>query len=180
MELACTVLRDLGCTLALREEICQLVRYHGRPPYLLEKSDPAKEVIGLSWTVSNQLLYLFARADTRGRETAEMNRPEDNLHLWKLMADENDCFDQPYAFAYEQARFLFYRGELSSLHYTPREDYSCNVTPKGAFSPFAEFAKDGHNRSLRDNLGKWTNLHRLRTPKLIQDETSLGSANDGL
>jgi predicted kinase len=56
-----------------------------------------------------------------------MSRPEDNLHLWKLLAEENGCFDAPYAFANDQTRFLFFRNELSSLHYSPREDYACTV-----------------------------------------------------
>jgi predicted kinase len=122
------VLRDLGCGLSVREEIVGLVRYHGRPPFLLEKAEPAIEVIRLSWLVNHRLLYLFALADTRGRRTREMSRPEENIHLWRLVADENGCFENPYHFSNERARFLFYRDALSSLHYVPHEDYSCTVT----------------------------------------------------
>ena len=128
MEIGRAELRDLGCDLATREEIAGLVRYHGRPPYLLEKPDPAKEIISLSWLVNHRLLYLFALADTRGRHAREMSRPEENLHLWKMVAEENDGFNKPYRFANDHARFLFYRDALSSLHYTPREDYRCAVT----------------------------------------------------
>ena len=128
MEIGRGVLRDLGCDLRLREEIAGLVRYHGRPPFLLEKSDPAHEIISLSWFVNHRLLYLFALADTRGRQTREMSRPEDNLHLWKMVAEENECFEKPFTFANDHARFLFYRDALSSLHYTPREEYRCTVT----------------------------------------------------
>jgi len=128
MKLSRTLLRELGCPLSVREEIAALVRFHGRPPYLLEKTEPAQEVITLSWLLNNRLLYLFALADTRGRKTREMARPEDNIHLWKMVAEENGCFDQPYNFANVHARFLFYRNQLSSLHYTPREDYRCTVT----------------------------------------------------
>jgi predicted kinase len=95
---------------------------------LLEKENPEREVITLSWLVNNSLLYLFALADTRGRQATEMNRPEENLHLWKLVAEERNCFHAPYAFANDQARFLFYRHQLSGLHYTPHEDYRCTVT----------------------------------------------------
>lgn len=56
-----------------------------------------------------------------------MARPEDTIHLWKLAAEENDCFHQPYPFANDHARFLFYRGPLSSLHYTPEEQYRRTV-----------------------------------------------------
>lgn len=128
MQIGRAVLRDLGCNLGIREEIAALVRYHGRPPYLLEKTNAAHEIISLSWLVNHRLLYLFALADTRGRRTREMSRPEENIHLWKMVAEENGCLDQPYAFANDHARFLFYREALSSLHYTPREEYRCTVT----------------------------------------------------
>ena len=128
VEICRTVLRELGCALAFREEVANLVRYHGRPAYLLEKPDPAREVISLSWAVDNRLLYSFALADTRGRRTAEMSRPEDDLQLWKMAAEEQECFGRPYRFVNDHARFLFFRDALSSLHYTPREDYRCTVT----------------------------------------------------
>jgi len=127
-EMARRALRELDCDLQTREEIVALVRYHGRPPYLLEKKSPEHEVIWLSWFVDNRLLYYFALADTRGRQTKEMTRPEENLHLWKVVADEQGCFGKRFNFANNHARFLFYRDQLSSLHYTPHEDYRCNVT----------------------------------------------------
>ena len=38
--LARQVLRELGCDLASREEISRMVRYHGRPVFLLERPEP--------------------------------------------------------------------------------------------------------------------------------------------
>jgi predicted kinase len=126
--LARGVLRELGCDLATREEIARLVRFHGRPAFLLERDDPAREVISLSWLVENRLLYWFALADNRGRTTDSTSRPEDNLHLWKLTAEECDCFERPYPFANEQARFLFYRKPDADRFYVPHEDYRVTVT----------------------------------------------------
>lgn len=123
-----SVLRDLGCDLTTREEIARLVRYHGRPAFLLERDEPTHEVVRLSWLVSNRLLYLFALADTRGRDTDSMTRPEENLHFWKLMAEESGCYDQPYPFATDHARFTFFRQREPNLHYVPHEDFSCTVT----------------------------------------------------
>lgn len=122
------VLRDLGCDLATREEIARLVRYHGRPAFLTERDEPSHEVVRLSWLVSNRLLYLFALADTRGRDTDSMTRPEENLHYWKLVAEESDCYDQPYPFANDHARFQFFRQREPNLHYVPHEDFACTVT----------------------------------------------------
>ena len=123
-----SVLRDLGCDLKTREWISQLVRYHGRPVFLGERDEPAHEVVRLSWLVNNRLLFLLALADTRGRETASMTRPEENLHFWKLMAEEHDCFDQPYPFATAHARFTFFRQPEPNLHYVPHEGFSSQVT----------------------------------------------------
>ena len=126
--LARSILRHLGCKLTTREEIARLVRFHGRPAFLLERTEPSNEVVSLSWLLSNKLLYLFALADTRGRTTVEMGRPEENLHLWRLVAEENGCFDRPYPFANDHARFLFYRQERTNLHYVPFEGHRCTVT----------------------------------------------------
>lgn len=126
--LARSVLRDLGCDFTTREEVARLVRFHGRPAFLLEKPEPNHELISLSWLVSNRLLYLFALADTRGRTTAEMGRPEEDVHLWKLIAEECGCLDVPYPFANDQARFLFYRQESPNPHYVPFEAHRGTVT----------------------------------------------------
>ncbi len=127
-QVARAVLRDLHCDLSTREEIARLVRYHGRPAFLLEREEPAHEVVRLSWLVNNRLLYLFAIADTRGRDTDSMSRPEENLHYWKLMAEEVDCFDKPYPFATDHARFTFFRQSSPNLHYVPHEQFACTVT----------------------------------------------------
>lgn len=126
--IARSVLRDLGCDLATREEIARLVRYHGRPVFLLEKDQPTHEVVRLSWLLNNRLLFLFALADTRGRDTDSMTRPEENLHYWKLTAEDADCYDQPYPFATDHARFTFFRQREPNLHYVPHENFACTVT----------------------------------------------------
>jgi HD domain len=118
------ILRDLGCDLTTREEIARLVRYHGRPAFLLERANPTHEVVRLSWLVNNRLLYLFALADTRGRDTDSMTRPEENLHFWKLAAEEAGCFERPYPFSSDHARFTFFRNPEPDLYYVPHEDFA--------------------------------------------------------
>lgn len=156
MEIARRVLRDLGCDVLIREEIANLVRYHGRPAHLLEKSDPGHEVIALSWLVNHRLLYVLAVADMRGRETTDTARPEENLGLWRLVAEENGCYDRPFAFANDHAGFLFYAGNLSSLHYVPREDYRCTVT---MMSGLPGAGKD-----------TWLRRHRAELPVVALDD----------
>lgn len=123
-----SVLRDLDCDLQTREEIARMVRNHGRPAFLTKREDPIHEVVRLSWLVKNELLYLFALADTRGRDTDSMSRPEESLEYWRLLAEEHDCYRQSYSFANDHARFLFLRQRDPDLSYVPYEEYSCDVT----------------------------------------------------
>lgn len=125
--LARSVLRDLRCDLATREQIARLVRFHGRPAFLFEKEKPELEVISLSWLVNHRLLYLFALADSRGRKT-NSGRAEDSIHYWQLLAEELNCLDQPYRFVHDHARFCFYRNDNPDLFYVPHEQYRCTVT----------------------------------------------------
>jgi len=160
--LARGVLRELGCELSLREEIARMVRYHGRPAFLLERSEPAHEVVRMSWYVSNKLLHLFAVADTRGRTTAETSRPEENVHLWKMLSEEQGCLDEPFAFGNDHARFLFFRTHDPNLHYVPHEEYSCTATVMSGLPGCGKDRWLAQNRSgvpvvslddLRDEMG---------------------------
>ena len=131
MRIARRTLMEIGCDFAIREQVCHLVLFNGRPPYLPAKERPELELAKLSWYVDHRLLYLFALADTRGRKcistgTAD-NRAEETLELWHMVALENNCLATPYPFANDHARFTFYRkGE--NLHYVPHEDYRCKMT----------------------------------------------------
>lgn len=187
--LARSVLREASCPLAIREQVARTVRFHGRPAFLLEKTEPAHEVVSLSWLVTNKLLFLFALADTRGRNTSETGRPEENLHLWKMVAEEHGCFDHPYPFANDQARFLFYRQREPDLHYVPHEEYRCTVT---MMSGLPGSGKDTWLRTNRpglpvvslddirseleidatDNQGEVAQLARERCRELLRARTS--------
>lgn len=122
------VLRQVDCDLETREEISRLVRYHGRPWFLLQRGDVRRELIAISQLLENRLLYLFSLADFRGRLCKDSERGEETLHYWKLIAEEIGCYDAPFAFANESARFEFFRKEDFDYSYVPYEDFSCHVT----------------------------------------------------
>ena len=123
-------LMKLGCPIDVREHICHLVLFHGRPPYLGSNRSAQDDVIRVSTFLRNRLLYLFALADTRGRICTSDDRtdPDEILELWKLESKEANCFEGPFDFANDHARFLYYRRQLDNLHYKPYEDYRCRMT----------------------------------------------------
>ncbi|QEG25261.1 AAA family ATPase [Mariniblastus fucicola] len=123
-------LMEIGCPLEIREHVCHLVLFHGRPPYLGSNRSAADDVIRVSTFLCNRMLYLFALADTRGRicTSSENGNPEEILELWKLESQELNCFDSHYEFSNDHARFLYYRSQLDNLHYQPFEDFRCRMT----------------------------------------------------
>lgn len=126
--LARRILRDLGCPLEMRELIASLVRYHGRPVFLMDKENPVHEIVKLSWLTENRLLHQFAIADSRGRDTDSQDRPEDNLTYFKLLAEEYECYGLSYPFKSHHARFTFFNRGNPDLNYVPHEKFRCMVT----------------------------------------------------
>jgi len=85
-----------------------------------------------------------------------MTRPEENLHYWKLQAEELDCFERPYPFVNDHARFSFFCQHQRNLHYVPHEDFSCQVT-----------VMCGLPGSGKDT---WLSTHRGELPVVSLDE----------
>lgn len=127
MRMARHVLNGLNMPYLLRERILRLIRYHSMPVHVLKKRDPVEHSIYHSHKVENHLLYYLALADNRGRVSSDIEETVTNLHLWKELCLENSCFDSPYPFTNDQARLLFYHKELTSLDYTPYEQYGSKV-----------------------------------------------------
>lgn len=165
--LARRVLRELECHVPTRERIARMVRFHGRPVFLMERKLPEHEVVRMSWLASNKLLHLFALADMRGRTTECSTRTEDDLTMWRMTAEETGCYDTPYPFANDHARFLFYRQQEPNLHYVPHEDYRCSVT-----------MMSGYPGSGKDT---WLATQRPGLPVVALDDirTELGAPSTG-
>jgi putative nucleotidyltransferase with HDIG domain len=104
-----------------REKICQLIRHHSYPFSIRFKDDPEAHTIWSSWLTDHKLLYILCKADALGRISTSASDLLSWLEYWKETAEKLSCFNSPYHFANEQARILFYRKKLNSLHYAPHE-----------------------------------------------------------
>lgn len=122
------IMRESDVPILLRERVVSLVRYHAAPAFILRRDDPTLAAIDLSWRADPRLLHMLAHADARGREGKSTQEYADRIALSQTIFEESGCFAQPFPFANDHARFLFFRRELSSVHYTPWEKYSCEVT----------------------------------------------------
>jgi predicted kinase len=100
-----------GTPLAIRQQVCALVRHHGLPANFMDKSDPRRAVIIAAETARCDLLCILARADACGRITTAPDDMPDRVALFGEFARECGCFAEPFGFASDHSRFCYYRTE---------------------------------------------------------------------
>lgn len=94
--------------LELREQICAIVRLHGKPIWWMSSKKPHRDAILYSQPVPNQLLYLFAKADMIGRISKDENDFLERIELYQELCKEADCWAKPYQFANEHSKFRYF------------------------------------------------------------------------
>lgn len=120
--------REIPTTFKVREQIAKLVRYHGLPPWAIQKKDARKEVIAASLAVNTELLYLLAKADVLGRISADGEEVLLRVELFKELCQEHECWGKARAFPSDYVRYWYLNKAESSPDYEPFDDLKCEVT----------------------------------------------------
>jgi predicted kinase len=111
----------------IREQIVQLVRFHGQPIWAIEKRDPARTVIETSLMVSTQLLSLLARADALGRKCNDQADLLYRIDLFEALCQEHDCWGKPKAFKTPNAQFQYFNYQRNGADFVPFDDFGATV-----------------------------------------------------
>ena len=112
---------------AIREQVVNLVRYHGLPLWAIEKPDPAKAVIEASMVVDTKRLSLLARADALGRVCSDQQDLLYRIDLFDALCQENDCWGKAREFASPNAKFQYFRKEDAYPDYLPFDVFGSTV-----------------------------------------------------
>jgi len=169
------ILSENKIQIETREQIVNLVRYHTTPPNLLKRNNPLYWALKLSCFVSPKLLFLLAKADGMGRISLDRDEFIERIELFCEFCKENKCFDHPFQFVNDHARFLYFRNELSSMSYHPYEDFSCQVTllagmPAAGKDFWIDSQKDGSPIISLDNIRKQLDIKATQNQgKVIQE-----------
>ncbi|NIG57643.1 AAA family ATPase [Chitinophaga sp. Cy-1792] len=110
---------EIKTPLLIREQIAKLVRYHGLPIWLFDKTDPVKALISASLEVDTRLLALLARADALGRICQDQADLLYRIDCFEALAREQHCWGQPRQFETTQAK----------MHYLTRHDAGPDYVP---------------------------------------------------
>lgn len=118
----------MGVDPGMREAICGIVRHHQVPFFLIEGDDPDRLALFVSHHARCDWLALVTEADARGRHCDDLPRLLDNVALFVEHCRELGCLTEPYAFASDHARFLYFRGRTRSRHAPAHDDTRSQVT----------------------------------------------------
>ncbi|GGD83184.1 hypothetical protein GCM10011514_54030 [Emticicia aquatilis] len=118
---------DIETPFFIREQIAKLVRYHGLPLWIFEKSDPQKTLLQVSLEVNTEWLTIFAKADVLGRICEDQSELLYRIELFKELCIENDCWGKPKAFYSNLAKFEYFMKEDKQPNYQPFDDYKSEV-----------------------------------------------------
>lgn len=94
-----------------RELVCNLVRNHMKPVYMMEHTNPRKEIIRMSLACPIRLLYTLKTADCSGCIMEKEDNWKEQLEFFKELAIELDCFDHEFKFYNDYSKFKFFQKE---------------------------------------------------------------------
>jgi predicted kinase len=160
--LARRILWSMGWPASRREPITALVRFHQVPYHLMDRSDAQRIAIRLSQTTCARELALLCEADVRGRTSGQLPAQLDNIALFREFCTELGCFEQPYAFASDHARAMYFHRSDRDPTWAAFDDTRARVTlmsglPASGKSTWAIRNADGAPvialDRIRDELG---------------------------
>jgi predicted kinase len=111
-----------------REAVARLVRSHGLPLWFLEKRDPQRAAIAASMSAQLDDVAMLAEADVGGRICADQQELLERIALFRTYCEEQGCLAQPYAFASDHSRFVYFRDLTKAPTYAAYDDTVCEVT----------------------------------------------------
>jgi predicted kinase len=112
----------------VREAVARLVRSHGLPLWFLEKRDPQRAVLAASMSARLDDVATLAEADVRGRLCVDQQGLLERVAFFRAYCEEQACLTQPYTFASDHSRFMYFRDPTKAPTYAAYDDTVCDVT----------------------------------------------------
>lgn len=133
-----------------REQIVNLVRFHGLPLWIMHKPDPQKALLEASLHVNTEWLALLAQADILGRICTDQAAMLERISFFEAYCREQQCWGQERSFVNALSRFRYFQQETgASPDYQPFDDTICEVVVLCGLPGM------GKDRYIRENFKDW-------------------------
>ncbi len=106
-------------TIALREAVCLLIRWHMRPMHIFEWEDPARALRRmasageLTSAFTLEKLAVLAEADIRGRGCPDRAERLEDIALFRALAEEAGCLRGPFPCPDPYSRWAYLAGRTA-------------------------------------------------------------------
>lgn len=135
--------KEFGCPLDIREQICKIVKYHGKP--LHEVSD--KTMHNISWQVHPKFLAMIAKADILGRTCTDAEEHLERIEYFLMQAEELGILDGPRKLPSRLAEYEFLKN--GNTYYEPFDESKFEVVMMSAI------AGSGKDTYIKNHLSDW-------------------------
>lgn len=111
-----------------RQAVVRLVRHHGLPLWFWDKPEPEKRLLKTAMGLNLRHLAMLSQADAQGRICQDPEDLQTRIELFREFSQEHNCYETPYVFENDLAKFVYFQKEGSSPLYVPFDDSICTVT----------------------------------------------------
>ncbi len=119
--------RDIVTPFQLREHIAALVRFHGLPLWIMGRPSPERALLSAALRLDTRLLATLARADVMGRDCEDKSALLENIELFELFCQEQQCWGRARPFASDCQRYHYLTHPQASVDFAPYEQYRSEV-----------------------------------------------------
>lgn len=101
----------------LREQVCQLIRYHSTPPHAIDDPDGKRRLRSIAANgdlcpgFTLKQLCILSRADAMGRKCNDLAHMLEQIALCEELARESNCYDHPFPFPSDHTRYAYLSGK---------------------------------------------------------------------
>lgn len=113
--------QDIETPFLIKQAITKLVRYHGLPLWIFDRSNPVQKLLQTSLEVNLAHLAILAKADVLGRICDDQSELLERVELFEAFCKEQDCYNKEKAFASDLSRYEYFTKEDKTPDYKPYE-----------------------------------------------------------
>lgn len=118
--------KEFDCPFDIREQICKLVRWHGKPLYSLNDEGVERSIITIAEQIRMHWLAMLSKADILGRTCQDAEEQLEKIEIFKMFCDDLGCLTGPRDFETDLARYT-YLSKGGYLDYIPFDETKFEV-----------------------------------------------------
>lgn len=121
-------LYKLGVPPHIREQVCKMALFHQVPYHIFKYENCEKKMREMATMINLDLLSFFVECDNLGRISPGQKETIEAIELFREYGKELGCFNKPYNFVSDLARFEYFRlSHRIDLTYSPIQEFSGEV-----------------------------------------------------